>query len=264
MPNFSPAKFGTRDKDVVYRTVDDQPVTLDLYYPDSGGPWKTLVFVHGGAWSEGDKQPLPVVPTAAGFLVVSINYRMYPDYRFPAMIEDVKCAIRYLRAHAAEYNLDPEQIALVGHSAGGHLAALAGLAGEEAGWDTGPFTEQSSRVQAVVSMSGPTDLTRAFPEWVMLQKELVFGEAQYAAASPVTYARASAAPFLIVHGELDEVVPVEQARVLYEALVRSGARSELLIVSNAGHGLDPVGGEMRPNVEELFGAVIGFLARSLA
>ncbi|HMN60777.1 MAG TPA: alpha/beta hydrolase, partial [Anaerolinea sp.] len=88
--------------------------------------------------TEGDNDPLPVVPTTAGFLVVSINYRMYPAYRFPAMIEDVKCAIRYLRAHAAQFNLDPERIALIGHSAGGHLAALAGLAGEEAGWDRGP------------------------------------------------------------------------------------------------------------------------------
>ena len=264
MPTFSPAKFGTLDRDVVYRTVDGQPLALDIYYPDSGGPWKTLVFIHGGAWTEGDKDPLPVVPTTAGFLVVSINYRMYPAYRFPAMIEDVKCAIRYLRAHAALFNLDPERIALIGHSAGGHLAALAGLAGEEAGWDRGPFAELSSRVQAVVEMSGPTDLTRPFPDWMMVQKELVFGAEQWVSASPVTHVHASAPPFLIVHGDADPAVPVEQANLLYEALIRAGAPAELLTLHNAGHGLEPLAGEMRPSAEEMFGRIIGFLTHCLA
>ena len=170
METFDTAKYGTIDRDVTYCTQDGLAQAMDIYYPPSGGPWSGLIFVHGGGWAEGDKAPLPVNPAGAGYLVASINYRMYPAYRFPAMIEDVKCAIRYLRAHAAAYNLDPDRIALIGHSAGGHLAALAGLAGESAGWDTGPYLEQSSRVQAVVVMSGPTDLTREFPDWVMAQK----------------------------------------------------------------------------------------------
>ncbi|MFN2286268.1 MAG: alpha/beta fold hydrolase [Anaerolineae bacterium] len=260
---FDTAKLGTTEQDVTYCTVDDRELKLDVYYPASGGPWPVVIFVHGGGWMEGDKAPLPVVPTAAGFLAVSINYRMYPAYRFPAMIEDVKCAIRFLRAHAAVYNLDPERIAVIGHSAGGHLVALAGLAGESAGWDVGPYRDQSSRVQAVVEMSGPTDLTGQFPQEVLELKDNVFGEAQWVSASPVTYARPDAPPFLIVHGEKDAVVPVEQAHRLHEALRKEGAPSELVILRNAGHGFEPVDGTPAPSLEEALALTLAFLAQSL-
>ena len=229
---FDVAKLGTIEQDVTYCTVESHDLKMDVYYPASGGPWPGVIFVHGGGWTEGDKAPLPMVPTAYGYLVVSINYRMYPAYRFPAMIEDVKCAIRFLRAHADDYNLDPERIALIGHSAGGHLAALAGLVDESAGWDVGPYLEQSSRVQAVVDLSGPADLTGRFPDMAEELKVSVFGAAQWVSASPVTYARPDAPPFLIVHGEEDGVVPVEQAHRLHDALfeagriIRTGHRAE--------------------------------------
>ncbi|HMN60778.1 MAG TPA: prolyl oligopeptidase family serine peptidase, partial [Anaerolinea sp.] len=126
------------------------------------------------------------------------------------------------------------------------------------------FAELSSRVQAVVEMSGPTDLTRPFPDWVMVQKELVFGAEQWVSASPVTHVHASAPPFLIVHGDADPAVPVEQANLLYEALIRAGAPAELLTLHNAGHGLEPLAGEMRPSAEEMFGRIIGFLTHCLA
>jgi acetyl esterase/lipase len=263
MHTFDTAKYGSIDQNVTYRTVNDQALQMDIYYPTAGGPWRGLVFVHGGGWSEGDKAPMPVVPTGPGYLVVSINYRMYPAYRFPAMMEDVKCAIRYLRANAAAYNLDPDRIALVGHSAGAHLAALAGLADESAGWDTGPYQEQSSQVQAVVELSGPTDLQRQFPDWVEDLKAKVFGEAQYASASPVNYAKPQAPPVLIIHGEADPEVPVEQAHQLYAALTQAGAPVEKLILHNSGHGLEPVGGEMSPSIEEMFGLMLAFLERYL-
>ncbi len=261
---FDATKLGTIEQDVVYCTLEGHKLTLDIYYPASGGPWPGVVFVHGGAWMEGDKAPLPVVPTASGYLVVSINYRMYPAYRFPAMIEDVKCAIRFLRTHAADYNLDPERIAVVGHSAGGHLAALAGLADERAGWDGGPYGEHSSRVQAVVAMSGPTDLTRRFVEAVEELKANVFGAEQWVSASPVTYARSDAPPFLIIHGDKDAIVPVEQAHRLHDALRQAGASSELMILQHAGHGFEPVDGTPTPAVEEALARMLAFLARALA
>ena len=263
MHTFDTSKYGTIDQGVIYCTLEGHALLMDIYYPASGGPWIGLIFVHGGGWTEGDKAPLPVNPSAAGYLVASINYRMYPAYHFPAMIEDVKCAIRYLRAHAAEYNLDPDHIALTGHSAGGHLAALAGLAGESAGWDTGPYQEQSSRVQAVIEMSGPTDLTRPFPEWVMELKTNVFGAALWPSASPVNYVHPKAPPFLIIHGDADPAVPVEQAYLLYDALAKAGAPVEKLILHNGGHGLEPVGGPMSPSADEMFAAFLAFLARSL-
>ncbi|MBN1936717.1 MAG: alpha/beta hydrolase [Anaerolineae bacterium] len=262
MTAFDPAKLGAIEQDVTYCKMDGHELKMDVYYPASSGPWPGLVFVHGGGWTEGDKAPLPVIPTAAGYLVVSINYRMYPDYRFPAMIEDVKCAIRSLRAHAVEYNLDPERIALIGHSAGGHLAALAGLVDERAGWDVGPYRDQSSRVQAVIEMSGPTDLTRQFPaEWVNELKTNVFGVEQWGSGSPVTYAAPGAPPFLIVHGDTDDVVPAEQAHLLHNALLKAGAQSELIILQNVGHGFEPVGGTVTTSVEEVFEMILVFLAR---
>jgi len=263
MPAFDPTKLGTQEANIPYHNVDGQALTMDVYYPSSGGPWAGLVFVHGGGWTEGDKAPLPVVPTQAGFLVVSINYRLYPAYRFPAMIEDVKCAIRWLRAHAAELNLDTRRIALIGHSAGGHLAALAGLADESVGWDNGPHPEQSSQVQAVVEMSGPADLRSSYPSWVNDLKASVFGEKGMVSGSPVHYARKNAPPFLIVHGEKDDVMPVEQAVLLHQALTQAGASSQLIILKNAGHGFEAIGGVVTPSFEEAFGRVLAFLASSL-
>ena len=262
MPTFDPAKRGTVEKDVTYACVDGRELKMDIYYPGSRGPWRGLIFIHGGGWSEGDKAPLPVIPP--GFLAASINYRLYPEARFPAMIEDVKCAIRSLRAHAAEYNLDPARIGLVGHSAGAHLAALAGLADSSAGWDVGLYLDQSSQVQAVVEMSGPTDLTCEFPDWVTELKTNVFGLDRLASSSPVTYVRKDAPPFLIVHGDQDEAVPVEQAHLLYAALLKTGARVQKIILRNANHGLEAVGGKVQPPFKLLIARILMFLAWNMS
>jgi len=260
---FDTSKLGTAEHDLTYTMIDRQPLLMDVYYPGSGGPWPGMVFVHGGGWVEGDKAPMAMVPTDAGFLVVSINYRMYPAYRFPAMIEDVKTAIRHLRAKSSLYNLDPERIALVGHSAGGHLVALAGLAGESAGWDIGGFPDQSSQVQAVVPMSAPANLSSSFPEEVVNLVSGVFGADQLASASPVQYAHPGAPPFLIVHGDKDDVVPVEQAHLLYDALKKAGSPVEELILKNGGHGFEPVSGPVSPSLDEMFARVLEFLTAHL-
>jgi acetyl esterase/lipase len=258
MPNFDNLKRGSVARNVTYAIMDGRELKMDVYYPRTHGPWRGLIFVHGGGWSEGDKAPLAVVPP--GYLVTSINYRLYPDFRFPAMIEDVKCAIRYLRAHDAEYNLDSSRIGLLGHSAGGHLVALAGLNDKSAGWDVGPYLEQSSKVQAVVELSGPTDLRRSFAEDVNQLKINVFGLENLVAGSPVTYARRNAPPFLIVHGGADTVVPVEQAHLLHAALSKAGARAYKLILRNAGHGFEPVGGKIWPPFNWTIARILLFLA----
>lgn len=236
---------GTVQRDVVYGEVSGTGLKLDLFFPRTrdAGPWPLIVVVHGGGWSEGDKQGFDLPQARGKYLVASINYRLFPAFRFPVMIEDVKLAIRYLRTHAAAYNLDPRRIAILGHSAGGHLAALAALAGPEAGWDVGDHLDQSSAVKAAVVLSGPSDLARTFRnQWADANRFSVFGEEQWGAASPLQKVRTDAPPFLIVHGEADTVVEVDHARDLHKALSGAGAQSDLLVLHAVGHGFEPVGG----------------------
>lgn len=269
-PTFSPARFGTSQLDVPYCTVDGLPQKLDVYYPAFGGPWPAVVYVHGGSWMEGDKaegQGWSYL-TAHGYLVVSVNYRLAtPQIKFPAMIQDVKCAIRFLRAHAAEYNLDPNRIGAVGASAGGHLAALLGVTDETAGWEVGEYLDQSSRVQAVITMAGLSDFTRRMFSGINSSIYYVFGELagrstpRMIAASPVTYITPDDPPFLILHGDQDGVVPLDQAETLHARLSEAGVASTLVIVHNGNHGLQ--GKDASPTPEEISAMILEFLEENL-
>ena len=134
---------GTVQQDIVYSSSNGADLKLDIHYPDLvNGPVPTVVYIHGGAWIQGDKEEgawtvdIPAL-LEAGFAVVAVNYRLAPEYKFPAMIEDVKCAIRFLRANADRYSLATEKIGAYGGSAGGHLVSLLGLTDSSAGWDLG-------------------------------------------------------------------------------------------------------------------------------
>lgn len=245
------ARRGTTERDVVYGTAGGVDLKLDLYFPRTAGPWPLVVAVHGGGWSEGDKAGFALPAARRRYLLASINYRLHPAFRFPAMIEDVALAIRFLRSRATEYHLDPERVALLGHSAGGHLCALAGLLDGAAGWDVGAHAGLPSTVKAVVALAAPTDLCRRFPDpGAEGLRFSVFGESQWEAASPARRVGASSPAFLIVHGDRDAVVPVEHAHALHDALRAKGRPSRLVVVRGAGHGFAPVGG--------------GILARPLA
>jgi acetyl esterase/lipase len=272
-PTFSPVKFGAAEKDVTYCVMGGKPQKMDVYYPKSGGPWPVFVYVHGGSWRELDKaegegwRGLNDV----GYLVVSLNYRLADlETKFPAMIEDVKCAIRYLRAHSAEYNLDPDRFGALGASAGGHLVDLLGTSDTGAGWDVGDYLGQSSRVQAVVSISGITDFTQEIKGGVAESIFYVFGALAgsesplMAAASPVTYVTADDPPFLIFHGDQDGVVPVDQAYALYKRLLQEGVSSTLVIVKGGDHGLNPLPGRTAtPNQDEIGKMIVEFLDKNL-
>jgi len=262
--SFNSHKFGSADYEITYCNLEGEGLRMDLFYPSSGGPWPVLLYVHGGGWTEGDKAGVWTDPVNAGYLVVSINYRMAPDNLFPAMIQDVKCAIRYLKAHAKTYNLDPQRIALIGHSAGAHLVALAGLADERAGWDVGPYLEQSSRVRAVIPISGPYDLDAMFSPDVEMLIQNAFEPDQRSIASPVKYADPDDPPFFIIHGDEDSIVPVEQATLLTEVLHSEGVPVELVVVKNAGHGLEPITGKISPSGPQIFQQAVIFLNQSLA
>jgi acetyl esterase/lipase len=259
--------------DVTYCIPNDAPQQVDIYYPASSGPWPVLLYVHGGGWQAGDKAEGAAWRslTERGFLVVSVNYRLASDgVKFPAMIEDVKCAVRYLRAHAAQYNLDVGRIGAAGVSAGAHLVDLLGLADEAVGWDTGEYAEQSSRVQAVVTLAGVSDLTlkrgatESMAAMIYYAFDIAPGSALdpvLSAASPVTYITPDDPPFLIIHGDQDNVVPVEQSLVLDEQLKKGGVRSELIIIRNGTHGI--YGENISPTGQELSDRITAFLEEHL-
>ena len=267
--------YGAVKLDITYCLPNGSPQTMDVYYPAAGGPWPVLLFVHGGSWRGGDKAEGAGWRNMSrhGFLVVSVNYRLAgPETKFPALIEDVKCAVRYLRAHASQYNLDPHHIGAMGNSAGGHLVALLGLADESAGWDTGEYAGQSSRVQAVVTLAGISDLTLTRGTFASADSaaRMIYeafdempGSAspKLVAASPVTYITPDDPPFLIIHGEKDDIVPVEQAQALDKRLKEAGVPSELVIVKNGTHNIQAE--NISPTIEEIITLITTFLTEKL-
>jgi acetyl esterase/lipase len=253
--------------DIPYCTTIVPPQKMDLYFPNSGGPWPAVVYIHGGSWMQGDKSEALMIAgqlTTQGYLVASINYRLYPAGTFPAMIQDVKCAVRFLRANAGQYNLDPERIAAIGPSAGGHLVSLLGTTDQSVGWDVGEYLDQSSRVQAVIPMAAVTDLTRQFPNADIEKMKLIgFGEHNVQQASPVNHVTPDDPPFLLIHGDQDAVVPVEQSQVMYERLVQSNIPAQLVIVSNAGHAFVSPNGNSTPTLAEINQIILDFLDHHL-
>lgn len=269
------ARLGTITRDVTYGNADGVALKLDIYYPETAsGALPVAVYVHGGAWIQGDKNEgagVKEIPELLkrGFLVASINYRLAPQYKFPAQIEDVKCAVRFLRADAINYCLDPDRIGVWGGSAGGHLVDLLGTTDESAGLEgLGGYLDQSSRVQAVVDMFGPADLNLLFQGPQAAVAEQVFGTSDVGSqalrlASPVNYVSPDDPPFLIIHGDKDNVVPLKQSQVLYDSLSTAGVPVKLVIVKNGGYGFNPVGGDISPNRSKITEAIIDFFEKYL-
>ncbi len=256
-PAFDEALYGTAVIDIAYCESDDPLQRLDLYFPESGGPWPLIFYVHGGSWMEGDKAEGEGWRgmNDQGYLIASVNYRMAAQGKFPIMIEDVKCAVRYLRANSAEYNLDPNRISAIGASAGGHLVGLLGTADKSAGWDEGPYADQSSEVQAVVSMAGMFDMTIKVPSGINSPIYYAFGKLagedappEMNAASPIHHIDGSEPPFLLLHGDNDGVIPYEQSVLMHEALLQAGVDSTLVIVEDGNHSLQ--GKNPSPTQEE--------------
>jgi acetyl esterase/lipase len=242
----------TVKRDIVYGAAGDKSLTLDLYIPnDAVRVVPIIVYIHGGGWSGLDKRwcPYPMRLLEQEYAVASINYRLLQEGgAFPANLHDCKAAVRWVRAHAAEYGLDGDHIGVWGDSAGGHLAAMVGLTGGIAGLegDIG-LTGVSSHVQAVCAYFGAMDLCSQLGPDVAtspsapLMSRLI-GAApldqhmdKLKAASPITYASVDAPPFLLLHGDVDTIVPVSQSVHLYEALWRAGADVRLHIVHGGDH-----------------------------
>ncbi|RYD63266.1 MAG: alpha/beta hydrolase, partial [Verrucomicrobiaceae bacterium] len=185
---------------------------------------------------------------ARGYAVASVGYRLSQHAIYPAQIEDCKAAIRWLRAHAQEYGIDPKRVGVWGASAGGHLVALLGTTGHLQDFDVGEHLDQPSRVQCVIDWFGPTDfLHYGEPPWVRLDypksvvTKLLGGrvsedENRARRASPVYFVKSDAAPFLIMQGDKDPLVPLQQSELLHAALQKAGVESHLEILPGAAHG----------------------------
>ncbi len=241
-------------QDLPYVRGGSSEQRLDLVLPAPPNPARppapVIVWIHGGSWDHGSHHGNPAAAMAGrGYAVASIGYRLSAQARYPSQIEDCRAAIRWLRAHAVEYSLDPERIGVWGVSAGGHLAALLGTAALEKRFDVGENLDQPTTVQCVIDSFGPSDLLHwgdpPVPAYLdapdtpvaRLLGGRVRDHAELARiASPVTFVDRRSAPFLILHGQNDPIVPVQQSVVLDAALRRAGVESTLVVVPGAGHG----------------------------
>ena len=276
-PEIGLGKLGQIDRDVTYCTTDGIALKMDVYHPlkMTNQPAPVLVNVHGGAWMFGDKlqsETLVDIPELLnrGYLVAAVDYRLAPAYKFPAQIEDVKCAVRYLRANATTYHLDANRIGAWGCSAGGHLVAMLGLTDSQPEFDgSGAYRNESSRVQAVVAMSAPADLTMKIYASTRAQEFAhVFGalstsDSILKRSSPIDYVSKNAPPFLIIGGERDTIVPPQQSELLYERLKQAGDSASLLLVKNAHHCLPETQPPMEPSRAEVSQQIADFFDREL-
>jgi alpha-L-fucosidase 2 len=254
---------------VEYSKAGGESLKLDACVPDGPGPFPAVILVHGGGWNSGDKEggrhrgmiaPMEDPLLAGGFAWFSINYRLAPKHSFPAPLDDVEASIRWLKAHAAEYRVDPRRIALAGESAGGHLVALAGVS-----------ADPTVRVAAVVDFYGPIDLlAKVRAAGGNLEPGLagLFGSAaldhetavRLQAASPINFVRPGLPPFLLLHGTADKSVPFENSVDLQAKLRAAGDTCDLIVIPGGAHGMINWD-KIAPDYKE---RVVSWLSRTIA
>jgi acetyl esterase/lipase len=259
------------EKDVSYWKVGkDKDLQMDIAVPQGNGPFPAVVCVHGGAWRQGlgKRQDLTgwIERLAEeGYVAATVSYRLLPDAKFPEPIEDCKTAVRFLRANADKYHIDKNKIGALGFSAGGHLVSLLGVAGKDAGFEGTEYADQSSKVQAVVSFFGPTDLSLYGNDESAENSTFVpllggrFKDKPEAFknASPITHVTKNAPPFLFLHGTKDWLVPIAHSRSMYKKLKDAGASAEIVELEGAGHSFE------KENASKATSATLKFLAEKL-
>jgi acetyl esterase/lipase len=249
---------------VPMRGYENVAMKMDVLKPDKNGKIPAIVFITGGGFINANKdssiqQRMDLAD--AGYVVASINYRVAPTAIFPQPLEDVKAAIRYLKAHADKFNINPDKIGVIGESAGGYLSAMTGTTNGTRQFDKGEYLEQNSDIQAAVDIYGLSDLTRVGSDFSKEVQELhksagatealwvngspVFGgkdggiladPERAKAANPLTYISDKTPPFLLMHGDKDTLVSPSQTEILHHALVARGIESTRYIVKGAQHG----------------------------
>jgi acetyl esterase/lipase len=240
-------------KDIAYAQVNGTTLAFDLYKPEKQtGP--LIIYIHGGAWRSGSKKEMPLPDLVdSGCPVATVDYRLSTVARFPAQIHDIKAAIRYLRGNAQKLGIDAKQIVVSGSSAGGHLAALVGVTNghRELEGDLGDFRDQSSDVQGIISFFGASDLTtilkQSTPHGLSVREpalDLLLGAQPDKVsdlarlASPVFHVDKDDPPLLLLHGDQDPQMPINQSHQLQGAYEKAGlaAKVQFKVLHNSGHG----------------------------
>jgi acetyl esterase/lipase len=264
--------------DVQYCTGGGRPLLMDAFIPKHRNwtPTPAVLWIHGGGWERGDKNGNSGAQMLAndGFVTASLFYRLSGDSPYPADVEDCKCAIRFLRANAPKYGIDPDRIGVAGASAGGHLAELVATADQSAGLEgNGGWQNVSSKVQAAAAYYGVSDFTVGALQFQHHTGQVVVklfrGTEKekpelYRKASPIFYVSKDDPPLLLAHGEKDDLVPFEQSVRMAAAYRRVGRSVEFIAVKNAGHDLEQVGdAPVSPSVEVVHQKTIDFFKRCL-
>lgn len=254
--------------DIVYATVDGHELMLDLYMPAEAVNPPLLIYVHGGAWRGGSKER--VLTTAFvedGYAMASVDFRLSGDAMFPAQIHDIKAAIRFLRGEAQNYGYEARRIGILGTSSGGHLVELTGVTNghEELEGSVGGYLDQSSDVQAIVSYFGASNLTtilnQSTPHGLSVRVPaldlLLGGQPEdnmelARLASPVFHVDASDPPLLMLHGDQDPQMPINQSHELHNAYKEYDLQVEFEVVHGAAHGGEQFRDEERIELVETF------------
>ena len=268
----APLATAVEQNDVEFAKPGGIAMTLDLRVPDGKGPFPAAIIVHGGSFSHGNKRtyvtPLFDVLSNAGFAWFTINYRLAPDYQFPAAVDDVQSAVIWVKSNAPKYRIDPKRVVLIGESAGGYLVAYAGA-----------HADRSARVAAVVDFYGPNDLVLqtekrrsepvpATPSGPGLMEFLGFKSWHDAgvveklrAVSPTTLISKRMPPFLFIHGNDDEQVPYEQSPKMCDAMRKAGAKCEVVTVGGGRHGM--MSWEKEPSMAHWKADMVAWLNKTL-
>ena len=231
--------------DEVYTTVKDWNGRIDLYFnPSSEKPTPIVLHIHGGGWNHGTKESQSGFSSyfKAGFAVANVEYRLVQVAPAPAAIEDIRCAINYIKTHAKQLNINPDKIIISGGSAGAHLALMGGLLENDNRFDKNCTEKTDMRVAAIISNYAPTDfsdLNSEMSQFKSLTRWLgdKAGDLEFrASVSPVTHIKKSSPPVFIVHGNADPIVPYEQSVILQQKLNEVGVYNKFITVEKGKHG----------------------------
>ena len=224
--------------DVVYGRIHGAGLLADIAYPKSDKPLTAIISVHGGRWRGGNKRDRSTIVVKQwaefGFFAMSIDYRLVGASPAPACYQDFQSAIRYVNAHAKQYNIDPDRIFLIGQSAGGHMVSLAATLGDGPYRRTGDWKEASNNFRAAISVAANYELTTLSwgNIWTPASGDPI---AARKLASPVNHVKKDSKPLLILHSDNDRSVPIDNALLMVEALKKAGSEHKFIRYPDKGH-----------------------------